>query len=216
MNYLTLINNVLRRLREDEITTINQTSYATMVGDLLNDAKSYVEEAWDWSVLRTSLSITTVNGTNQYTLTGFGTNFKHLNFFDSTNKQVIPYQAREWIDVQNNSVDTVLSGTPMYFSYATPDSNGDMKIILYPTPAAAYTLRFDAVVRQAPLTASSDVIRVPWLPVMHTAIAFATRERGETGGTSAAEYFGVADKALADAISLDASYHPEETIFRVV
>ena len=39
------------------------------------------------------------------------------------------------------------------------------------------------------------------------------RERGETGGTSTAEYFAIADKHLSDAIALDAQKHPEETIF---
>ena len=35
----------------------------------------------------------------------------------------------------------------------------------------------------------------------------------ETGGTSTAEYFAIADKHLSDAIALDAQKHPEETIF---
>jgi hypothetical protein len=37
------------------------------------------------------------------------------------------------------------------------------------------------------------------------------RERGETGGTTAAEYFGVAQQYLSDAIALDAQKHPYET-----
>ena len=50
-------------------------------------------------------------------------------------------------------------------------------------------------------------------PVIHMAIALLARERGETGGTSTAEYFALADKYLSDAIDLDAQKHPEETIF---
>jgi hypothetical protein len=45
------------------------------------------------------------------------------------------------------------------------------------------------------------------------AVALLARERGETGGTSAPEYFGIADKFLSDAIALDAQKHPEETIW---
>jgi hypothetical protein len=45
------------------------------------------------------------------------------------------------------------------------------------------------------------------------AIALLARERGETGGTSTAEYFALADKYLSDAVALDAQKHPEETIF---
>jgi hypothetical protein len=216
MNYLTLVNNVLRRIREDEITTINQSPYAALIGDLVNDAKTSVEHSWDWTALRTTVTITTTAGVNEYTLTGFGSDFKYLKFLDNTNGTTIEYQAKDWIDIQNNIADTPLQGTPTYFSYTNADSNGDMKIILYPTPAAAYTLKFYGVVRQAPLALSTDVIKVPWAPVMHLAVAFASRERGETGGTGTAEYLAISNKYLAEAIALDAAYHPEETIFRVV
>jgi hypothetical protein len=216
MNYLTLVNNVLRRLREDEITTINQNAYAALIGSFVNDAKDSVEQAWDWTALRNTITVTTVAGVNEYTLSGIGENFKHLSFLDNTNNKSIVYQAKDWIDVQNNITDTPLQGTPVYFSYTTVSSTGDMNIILYPTPAGEYVLKFNAVVRQAPLALASDVIKIPWIPVMHLALALSTRERGETGGTSAAEFFAIADKYLGDAIAFDASYHPEETVFRVV
>jgi hypothetical protein len=49
--------------------------------------------------------------------------------------------------------------------------------------------------------------------VLHLAVAFASRERGETGGTSTQEYFTMANKYLSDAIALDAANAPEKTIF---
>jgi len=36
MTYLDLVNNVLRRLREDEVTTVNANVYSRMVGDFIN------------------------------------------------------------------------------------------------------------------------------------------------------------------------------------
>ena len=66
MTYLNLVNNVLRRLREDTVTTVTNNTYSTMVGDFVNDAKEIVESAWDWSALRTTsgspLTITTSSG----------------------------------------------------------------------------------------------------------------------------------------------------------
>ncbi len=215
MNYLTLVNNVLRRLREDSVISVTSTAYSTLIGDLVNDAKTSTEHAWDWSALRDSKTVTTVAGTNEYTLTGSGDDFKFLYFLDTTNKNNIVYQSKEWIDVQNN-VSTPLQGKPIYFSYTTTDSNGDMKVILYPTPDAAYTLSFKGVFRQALLSGNDDVIKIPWIPVMHLALAFAVRERGETGGPTAAEYFAIADKYLSESISLDAEKHPEEMIYRTV
>lgn len=216
MNYLTIVNNVLRRLREDQVTSVSQTIYASLIGDLVNDAKTSVEHAWDWSSLRDSKTITTVAGTNEYTLTGAGEDFKFLYLLDTTSKKSISYQAKEWIDNQNNNQSSPLQGVPEYFSYTTTDSNGDMKIILYPTPDNVYTLSFKGVFRQALLSSNTDVIKVPWMPVMHLALAFATRERGETGGPTVLEYFAIADKYLSDAIALDAEKHPEEMIFKVV
>jgi hypothetical protein len=54
---------------------------------------------------------------------------------------------------------------------------------------------------------------IPSAPVIHLAIALLARERGETGGTSAPEYFAIADNYLSDAIALDAQKHPDETIW---
>ena len=55
MTYINIMNNVLRRLPEDEVTTVTSTTYSTMVGDFINDAKQLVEEATDWSALRDTI-----------------------------------------------------------------------------------------------------------------------------------------------------------------
>ena len=57
---------------------------------------------------------------------------------------------------------------------------------------------------------------MPSQPVIHLAVALLARERGETGGTSTAEYFGIADRYLSDAIAIDAAKHPEEMYFRTI
>jgi len=72
MTYLDLINNVLRRLREDTVTTANATDYSSLIGDLVNDAKRVVEDAFDWTALRESITVNTVSGTDTYSLTGSG------------------------------------------------------------------------------------------------------------------------------------------------
>ena len=56
-------------------------------------------------------------------------------------------------------------------------------------------------------------ILVPDNPVIQLAYAMALRERGETGGQSAAEQFIVAQGALADAIAIDANRQPGELDF---
>ena len=66
MTYIDLINNVLRRLREDTVTTVDESSYSLMVGDFINDAKRLCEDATDWSALRQTLAVTTTQGTFSY------------------------------------------------------------------------------------------------------------------------------------------------------
>ena len=39
MTYLQLVNSVLRRLRENEVDTVPETSYSVLIGDFVNDAK---------------------------------------------------------------------------------------------------------------------------------------------------------------------------------
>jgi hypothetical protein len=66
MTYLDLINNVLRRLREDTVDTANATDYSHLIGDLVNDAKKIVENSFDWTALRDSITVNTVSGTDTY------------------------------------------------------------------------------------------------------------------------------------------------------
>lgn len=211
MNYLTLVNNVLKRLREDTVTTVNSNTYSSLIGSIVNDAKTSIESSWDWSHLRSTIVVTTVSGTAEYSLVGSGDRMNLLLFRDVTTGNNLMYQAKNWMDSQ-----VAMSGTPRYFTYSGIDSNGDTKVTLYPTPDAVYTLNFNGVFRQEDLSGDSDIILIPWQPVMHLAIAFAARERGETGGTSAQEYFSIADRYIADAVAIDATKHPEEMIYSVV
>ena len=47
--YLTLVNSVLRRLREDEVSAVANTAYSKMVGAYVNHAKKKVENEHKWS-----------------------------------------------------------------------------------------------------------------------------------------------------------------------
>jgi len=212
MTYLQLVNGVLRRLREGTVTTVGQNDYSTMIGDFVNDAKVLVENAWDWSALRGTISFNTVNGTKNYSLTGTGWQGKELNVINDTQNTEMEYRTNGWFD-ERYYIDSVVSGAPKYYTYAEVDGNGDQTIDLWPQPDAVYAIRFDSVVRNAALSADGDTLEIPDQPVLHLAIALAARERGETGGTSTVEYFEIANKYLSDAIALDAATHPEDTIF---
>jgi hypothetical protein len=212
MTYLDLVNNVLRRLRETEVTSVQSNAYSKLIGDLVNDAKNLVETSWDWSALRTTLTITTVADVFNYPLTGSQNNIKELNVLNDTSNTTMQYQTNNWFDSQFFLEDPV-SGSPLYYTYNGVNNDGDTLIDVYPKPDGVYSLRFKCALRNPDLSTDTDTLKIPAMPVVHLAVAFASRERGETGGTSTAEYFSMANKYLSDAIAMDAARHPEETIF---
>jgi hypothetical protein len=215
MTYLNLMNSVLRRLREEETTSVTSTTYVKMVGDFINDAKKMVEEASDWSALRDTIVISTTASDNSYSLTGGSDNVKVMSVLNDTENCFMGYQTKDWFNEQLYLVDAA-EGAPRYYTYNGLDSSGDTEVLVGPTPDAVYSLRFDVVKRQANLSANDDSLLVPAMPVVHLAVALLARERGETGGTSVAEYFQIADKFLSDAIAIDAAKHPEEMVFRTI
>lgn len=211
MTYLDLINKVLIRLRETEVSTPTDTDYSQLVGSLVNDAKNIVESAWDWSALRTTKTITASSGDNTYTITGSGGDYKFLDVYNSTTKARMRLITQNEMNTRIN-LNTAASGSPVVFSLNGLDSNGDQNIIVDPTPDTTYSLKFDMVIREGELEEAADTTALPSRPIIMYAWAMATRERGETGGTAAQEIFGLADRALADAVALEASkYHAELT-----
>ena len=215
MTYLNIMNNVLRRLREEEVGTVNESTYSKMAGDFINDAKTLVEQAADWSASRQTIVINTANDDNLYSLTGCGDDVKIMSALNDTENYFLSYQTKDWFNEQLYLTNQV-SGSPRYYTYNGLDSNGDTQLLVSPKPDGVYSLRFDVVKRQSELTLDTSALLIPEKPVIHLAVALLSRERGETGGTSTAEYFQIADKYLSDAIAIDAAKHPEEMIFRTI
>lgn len=215
MTYLNLMNNVLRRLREEETTSVTSTTYVKMVGDFINDAKTLVGQAADWSALRETLTISTTASDNTYSLTGGSDNVKVMSMLNDTQNCFMTYQTKDWFN-DALYISNAVEGAPKYFTYNGLDGNGDTQILFGPTPDGVYSIRVDLVKRQADLTANTDSLLIPAQPVIHLAVALLARERGETGGTSTAEYFQIANQYLSDAIAIDAAKHPEEMVFRTV
>jgi hypothetical protein len=209
------MNSVLRRLREEETTSVTSTTYVKMVGDFINDAKTLVGQAADWSALRETITISTTASDNTYSLTGGGDNIKVMSMLNDTENCFMEYQTKDWFNEQLY-ISSAAEGAPRYFTYNGLDSSGDTQILVGPTPDAVYSIRVDTVKRQADLSANDDVLLIPAQPVIHLAVALLARERGETGGTSTAEYFTIANQYLSDAIAIDAAKHPEEMVFRTI
>ena len=212
MTYKELVNSVMRKLREDEVARVDQNTYSKMIGEFVNDAKRYCEDAWDWSALRTTLTATTETGVFNYALTDSGQRIKVFRVIDDTNNRFLQQQTAQWM---SNAYLTgnAPQGEPAYYNFNGVDTNGDTLVDIYPIPRGAYELRFECVQRTDRFTTDSQELTIPSDPVIQWAFGYALRERGETGGQTAAEQFIFAKEALSDAIALDAQKSPEDTIW---
>lgn len=215
MTYLEIVNEVLIRLREREVSTVDQTTYSKMVGRFVNDAKSAVEKMWDWNALRQIITVTTADGTKTYSLTGFGQDGKVLSAWNDSSNYMIKNVEQRWMDRKNYVSDTV-SGSVTHYTFRGEDASDDSVVEVYPTPNSVETLEFNCVVPQADLAADGTAITIPWRPVVLLAVAMLAEEKGEAGGASSARYFEMADKEVSDAIARDERKHTFENVWEAV
>ena len=212
MNYLDAVNKVLKRLRERPVTAITDSEYSELIGMFINDAKREVEEAWDWSALRQSLTVTTTSGMFNYELNGTQNNVSVLYVTNVTSNSFMQYQSASWFD-DKFLTTTVATGSPSSYSFNGVSSDGDTLVDIYPKPDGVYTLRFNVVARTADLDGPDDKFHVPSHPVVMLAYAKAVEERGEDNSQTGNTAFAQASKILSDSIQLDANKHPEELIW---
>jgi len=212
--YLDLVNDVLIRMREPEVTTVNENTLSKLVGRLVNDAKRQVEDAYAWNALTDTLIIETEAETYGYVLTGSGTRFKVIDAWDNTNKSTVnPLSTKLMSQYLLNNTN---SGNPVYYSFNGIHSTGDTKVDFYPVPNAGLTLYFNLYIPQAELTSDTTTMLVPKEPVVLGAFARALVERGEDGGLNSSEAYGLYKSSLADAIAIESSRYVEEETWEAV
>lgn len=221
MTYLQLVNKVLVRLRENEASSVSQNSYSSHIGEWVNQTKREVEDSWNWVLLRDTIQVTTVAGTFRYTLTGAGNRFRVLKdrygnpsvFNDTADLAMTPLPSRTM--TQNYTGGNIISASPVHYDF-NGSTGGDPNVDVWPQPNSVETLNFDLIIPQDDLSEDTDVLTVPEWPVILGAYAKAVAERGEDGGFMFAEAESNYQKALSDAIAIDAGNVPFETIWEVV
>lgn len=208
MTFLQLVNDVLIRLREMQVTTVTQTDYSTLIGKFVNDGKLHVENAWDWDSLYTSINVTTTPSTATYTVTGSGLRQKQEVINNITNQGTLIKVPRDWILAQQQ-LTTVQTGAVTYYAWNGNDGT-DSKVTFFPTPNAVETITFNMYVAQPELSAGTDVLLVPYQPVVAWAYARAIVERGEDGGLASNEALQIYKGILGDHIGLEATRGSEK------
>jgi hypothetical protein len=214
--FLDCVNGVLRRIRETEAVSVTDTAYVKLVSDFVNEAKREVEDAWSWSVLRTTKTISTVSGTQNYEIPGTNPRSRLLVVYVPSLKrdlyQASQSQMHEWTNLQGTT-----NGDPQYFSIGNSTaSTGVLTIDLWPVPTSVLSVKVDCVVPQADLVNSTDTLYVPSELVIQGAYLRAINERGEDGGRLSDQQADLYRKALASYIAIEAVRYDDETTWEAV
>lgn len=207
--YLELVNDVLIRLRENEVTSVSDNAYSKLIGKFVNDAKRVCEDAYTWNALSDTLTADTATDVFNYVLVGSGQRFRVIDVIDDTSNAMLELQST----AQMNKlflIQTAQKGAPKYYNFNGTDSNGDTQVDLYPIPDGTYNLRFNIIKPQVPLSANADQLLIPSEPVVFLAYARAIAERGEDGGITSTDAYQMAGRSLSDAIALESGRYLEE------
>lgn len=186
MNTRTLINNVLRGMRQfGMLLTSSDTSttddYLLMILQFVNEAKYEIEEAgWPWHALRQTVTVTLSAGTSSYTLTTSGqadvdtndrtrllyeniTGTENFRMSDMSRPQVFETSTSAEYRLTEITLErmeryhlTDSDDTGKPQYFAIWNNGSSISMKVWPTPDATYTVKMRMYVPQAEL-ASTDL-----------------------------------------------------------
>jgi hypothetical protein len=215
MTYLELINDVLVRLREPTVSSPTETTYSTLIGKFVNDAKRSIEDAYAWNALGQTITVTTASGTASYSLTGAGQKFQVTNVLNVTSNLTMKNIGTASMNRKQN-FPPIVNAIPTEYAFDGVDVSYDTKATVWPVPDGVYSLKFFLTIPQAALSSSSTVVLVPDVLVAQGAYARALVERGEDGGLSSSEAYALFRSMLADYIALEGTRFPDNDGFDAV
>ena len=207
--YLETVNNVLRRMREPTVGSVNETPYSAMIGVFVNDAKREVEDAYDWNSLSDTLTAVTTPTLFNYVLTGSGTRFRVIDVLNDTTDVALKYAPTTWMNKQF-LLTQAQESAPIYYNFNGVDENGDTQVDIYPIPDQVYNIRFNLIVPQGELIEDSTRILAPAHLISMLAYAKAIAERGEDGGNLSSEAYALFKNAMANEIAIERNRYEEE------
>ena len=211
--YLELVNQVLVAMRESEVSDVTQNNYTKMVGKFVNDAKQQCEDANNWEANLETITLGTIAGIANISLTGYGQRGTIDTVVETTNNNYLRVVSRRRMrDISRGSTTT---GILSEYANQGVDPVGDSVITVYPLPVSGQEVEVTGWFRQADLVSNGDTMRIPHRCVVELAIALAVRERGEVSGQMSQEYFEIAKRTLSDAIAYDSAKNDGEDTWYV-
>lgn len=181
LTWLQLINKVLPRLREATVAANNTTTYSSLIGSLINQVKSEMEDAYFWSALRDIYSVSAVAGTVTYALTGAGMNAAIISGWNTTTGLELSKGTNQDFDAKYFGVGTsgVQTGNVEQYLDSGFNASYDLVLDVWPSPSSTNLLKFTIYKPQADLAADGDIPLVPQSVLIEETVARAMVERGD-------------------------------------
>lgn len=226
--YLSIVNQVLIRLRETAVTTVAQSPYSLLIGALVNDAKREVEDSWQWSQIQDSVSVATVAGTYTYDMSGTFTTNRGTPTNDRARLWQDPVTSEPYLLNVTPTFESKLVYEPTLNDYAhkiivinqvqkdipryyqvftsptiTTAGQWNKQLQLFPIPDKVYNLKLYIVNPTQDMALDADLCLVPTAPIVLKAYLFALYERGEELGEMLTLTTDKVEQSLADAIAYD-------------
>lgn len=217
--YLQLINKVFVNLRETAVADLS-AAYTNLIGEFVNVAKETVEDTIQWRALSSEVRFTTIASQVAYYVdqaaaapaaTLVSGNWPDQRSFvmqdDSNNDQawditnvgtnvLYPLVKTSRESVVANGYTAAATSVTQPYKFAFTTEGGRPSIILSDPPMGSRLLAFRMCVPQVELAVISDVMIIPWRPVVLLATCLAMQERGEQLGASADLYMSQYNMAL--------------------
>lgn len=216
-SYLSIVNEVLVRLREPTVSTVTENTLSTLIGRYVNDTKRQVNDAYEWDALNTYISVVTINGQwTGYSIAGSGLRFRINDVLNISRRYIMSPIDKPSIDNLMYLTANPQRTSPTFYNLGGVDDNGDMMVSFAPIPDASYVIQFSVVVPEEDFVLDADTTKMPKEPIVLGALARALVERGEDGGQQSSEAYAMFKSSLSDFIALEGSRSPENDAWESV
>lgn len=223
---MQLVNKVLVNLREAQVTDLSST-YAQLVGEFINQAKEKVEDAWRWKALSSTFLFTSIASQITYPITAAASspavssssgnyptgreeiltdeegNEQTFDVTTATTGTLIRLQrvTRENEYALNTYLATQSAIQPNFFSYQSNTSGGIFTFVQ--APQGGRIINMHMKIPQDEFSLGTEIILVPWRPVVSWATFLAMEERGEELSEKSSLYMDRHNQELQRSIEQD-------------
>lgn len=225
MTLIQIVNKIMRRLREDEVTTVNEHAYSRLIGEFVNDIKEEMEDTWLWTVNETVVDTTILNDSTTTTYDITETNDRSFMVrrardktpmaFDVTTNdiggQLYDKPLKYILESQNGRDSSTNTRVPKYFAIR-PDADGrgySLELEVPSNSTRTWRTYWYAPQESLDVDGTDDDVNIllPSRPLYLGTLFLAQHERGEEIG----EPGNIAEQryrnSLASAIELDLQVH---------